>query len=186
MEDPSRSFAGEGAVDREVAVAGGEGAGPANVVEFYESGQPALTLAQMRQHIVQVRGLLRGEAVEIDGGMAQFLASEGWLPELPITTPLLLASQGPRGRQLAHEIADVLRVGSDARADGKLARRDSELFPGPAIAPQPGDRNGPGGGSLLGGYGAAPETLRQRGQAGEAGRAEQDGSSPRITRGRVA
>ena len=74
----------------------------------YAMGQPALTLAQMRRHILQVRGLLRGETVEIDGGMAQFLASEGWLPKLPITTPLLLASQGPRGRQLAHEIADGL------------------------------------------------------------------------------
>jgi 5,10-methylenetetrahydromethanopterin reductase len=62
----------------------------------------------MRRHILQVRSLLHGEAVEIDGGMAQFLASEGWLPERPMTVPLLLASQGPRGRQLAHEVADGL------------------------------------------------------------------------------
>lgn len=74
----------------------------------YALGKPALTLAQMRQHIQQVRGLLRGETVEIDGGMAQIIASEGWLPERPITVPLLLASQGPRGRQLAREIADGL------------------------------------------------------------------------------
>jgi 5,10-methylenetetrahydromethanopterin reductase len=74
----------------------------------FAMGQPALSLAHMRRHMLQVRGLLRGEAVEIDGGMAQILASEGWLPERPITVPLLLASQGPRGRQLAHEIADGL------------------------------------------------------------------------------
>ncbi len=71
-------------------------------------GKPPLTLAHMRRHMQQVRGLLRGEAVEVDGGMAQLLASEGWLPEYPITVPLLLASQGPKGRQLAQEVADGL------------------------------------------------------------------------------
>jgi 5,10-methylenetetrahydromethanopterin reductase len=55
-------------------------------------GQPALPLAHMRRHMLQVRGLLRGEAVEIDGGMVQILASEGWLPDRPMTVPLLLAS----------------------------------------------------------------------------------------------
>ncbi len=74
----------------------------------YAMGQPALTLANMREHILQVHGLLRGEAVEIDGGMAQLLASEGWLPDRPIKVPLLMASQGPKGRQLASEIADGL------------------------------------------------------------------------------
>jgi 5,10-methylenetetrahydromethanopterin reductase len=74
----------------------------------YAMGQPPLTLARMRQYILQVRGLLRGEAVEIDGGMAQMMASEGWLPDRPIEVPLLLASQGPKGRQLASEIADGL------------------------------------------------------------------------------
>ncbi|MFT5510472.1 MAG: 5,10-methylenetetrahydromethanopterin reductase, partial [Hyphomicrobiaceae bacterium] len=34
-------------------------------------GKPPLTLADMRRHMEQVRGLLRGDAVDIDGGMAQ-------------------------------------------------------------------------------------------------------------------
>lgn len=71
-------------------------------------GQAPLSLASMRQYLQQVRALLRGEAVAIEGGMGQFLASEGWLPPFPIAVPLLLASQGPRGRQLAQEIADGL------------------------------------------------------------------------------
>jgi 5,10-methylenetetrahydromethanopterin reductase len=71
-------------------------------------GKPPLTLAYMKRHITRVRGLLRGEAVDIDGGLGQILASEGWLPDRPIDTPLLLAAQGPKGRQLAHEIADGL------------------------------------------------------------------------------
>jgi 5,10-methylenetetrahydromethanopterin reductase len=46
--------------------------------------------------------------VDIDGGMAQILASGDWLPRRPINTPLLLASQGPKGRKLPHEVADGL------------------------------------------------------------------------------
>jgi len=71
-------------------------------------GQPPLKLSYMRRYMEQVRALLRGDAVEVDGGMAQILASEGWLPARPVEVPLLLASQGPRGRQLAREIADGL------------------------------------------------------------------------------
>jgi 5,10-methylenetetrahydromethanopterin reductase len=71
-------------------------------------GKPPLKLSAMREHITQVRGLLRGEPVDIDGGAAQLLASPGWLPARPIDTPLLLASQGPKGRTLAREIADGL------------------------------------------------------------------------------
>jgi len=71
-------------------------------------GLPPLSLEYMRRHLRQVRGLLRGDAVEIDGGMAQLLASEGWLPARPIAVPLLLAAQGPKGRELAREVADGL------------------------------------------------------------------------------
>ena len=78
-------------------------------------GKPPLKLADMRQHMEQVRSLLRGEAVDIDGGMAQLLASEGFLPDRPINVPLLFAAQGPKGRQLAHDIADgLIAMGSAA------------------------------------------------------------------------
>src|SRR5262249_17331504 len=43
--------------------------------------QEALTLASMRTHIVQVKALLRGGVADIDGGLAQILASDGWLPD---------------------------------------------------------------------------------------------------------
>ena len=63
----------------------------------------------MRRHLLHVRALLRGEAVDIEGGMAQLLASSGLLPDRPIRTPLLLAAQGPKGRAVAKEIADDVR-----------------------------------------------------------------------------
>ena len=71
-------------------------------------GQRPLSLAYMRRYMLQVRALLRGEAVEVDGAMVQILATEGWLPARPIDVPLLLAAQGPKGRALAREISDGL------------------------------------------------------------------------------
>jgi 5,10-methylenetetrahydromethanopterin reductase len=71
-------------------------------------GKKPLTLASMRTHITQVKALLRGEVVDINGGLAQILASEGWLPDRPITVPIYMAGQGPRARALAKEVADGL------------------------------------------------------------------------------
>jgi Luciferase-like monooxygenase len=84
-------------------------------------GQKPLSWEAMRRHLLQVRALLRGEAVDIDGGMAQLLASSGLLPDRPIRTPLLLAAQGPKGRAVAKEIAD-----------GLVALRDPGLAPASA------------------------------------------------------
>jgi 5,10-methylenetetrahydromethanopterin reductase len=78
-------------------------------------GKPPLTLAYMRRYITQIRGLLAGDVVDIDGGLAQISASHGWLPDRPIKVPLLLASQGPKGRELAHEVADgLISIGAPA------------------------------------------------------------------------
>jgi 5,10-methylenetetrahydromethanopterin reductase len=71
-------------------------------------GQPPLPLSRMRRYISQVRGLLNGEPVAVDGAFTQLLAPDGCLPPRPINVPLLLAAQGPKGRALAHEIADGL------------------------------------------------------------------------------
>src|SRR6516164_11103416 len=64
-------------------------------------GKKPLTLASMRTHIVQVKALLRGDIADIDGGLAQFLASNGWLPDRPINVPIYMAGQGPKARALA-------------------------------------------------------------------------------------
>ncbi len=71
-------------------------------------GQKALSLAAMRTHITQVKALLRGEPVEIDGGLAQIIASDGQLPARPIEVPIYMAGQGPKARALAAEITDGL------------------------------------------------------------------------------
>src|SRR5690242_10050743 len=71
-------------------------------------GKKPLSLASMRTHITQVKALLRGDVADIDGGLAQILASDGWLPDRPITVPVYMAGQGPKARALAKEIADGL------------------------------------------------------------------------------
>lgn len=71
-------------------------------------GKKALSLASMRTHITQVQALLRGDVVDIDGGLAQILASDGQLPDRPIRVPIYMAGQGPKARALAKEITDGL------------------------------------------------------------------------------
>src|SRR5438067_8423981 len=44
-------------------------------------GKKPLSLASMCTHIAQVTALLRGDIADIDGGLAQILASDGWLPD---------------------------------------------------------------------------------------------------------
>src|SRR5206468_3308909 len=50
-------------------------------------GQKALTWAYTRRYIEQVRALLRGEKVEVDGRIVQMLHAEGYAPPRPINTP---------------------------------------------------------------------------------------------------
>src|SRR5205807_10492730 len=51
---------------------------------------------------------LRGDVADIDGGLAQILASDGWLPDRPINVPVYMARQGPKTCALAKEITDGL------------------------------------------------------------------------------
>lgn len=71
-------------------------------------GKRPLSLASMRTHITQVRALLRGDVVDIDGGLAQIIASGRQLPDRPINVPIYMAGQGPKARALAKEITDGL------------------------------------------------------------------------------
>src|SRR5271155_4000926 len=71
-------------------------------------GEKPLSLASMRTHIAQVKALLRCDIADIDGGLAQILASDGWLPDRPINVPVYMAGQGPKTRALAKEITDGL------------------------------------------------------------------------------
>src|SRR5205085_2613467 len=57
-------------------------------------GQRALTWAYTRRYIEQLRALLRGDAVEVDGALVQMLHGDGLAPKRPIATPIVVAANG--------------------------------------------------------------------------------------------
>lgn len=74
-------------------------------------GQPALTWAEMTAFLTQVRGLLAGEDVVIDGAVTRMMHSPGCAPPRPIAVPFLVAANGPRGIAVAREHGDGLIFG---------------------------------------------------------------------------
>ncbi len=79
-------------------------------------GQRPLSWAFMRRFIAQLRGLLNGEEVEIDGAVTQMIHPPGFAPERPIDVPLLVAANGPKGIQIARDCADGLIYGGPDEA----------------------------------------------------------------------
>jgi len=69
-------------------------------------GQKALRWATVETYVRQLRALLRGETVEIDGKAVRMIHPKGYAPERPLHVPLLLAANGPKGLAAARELAD--------------------------------------------------------------------------------
>src|ERR1700689_2441315 len=69
-------------------------------------GKDALSLRETGDYLRQLRGLLRGEVVEVDGENVQMCQLPGYAPPRPIDVPILLSALGPKGQKLVHEVAD--------------------------------------------------------------------------------
>jgi hypothetical protein len=65
-----------------------------------------LPWADAKRYVQPLRGLLRGDTVEVDGALCRLLPSAGYMPPFPIEVPIVLAAQGPLGRQVAQDVAD--------------------------------------------------------------------------------
>jgi 5,10-methylenetetrahydromethanopterin reductase len=72
----------------------------------FAMGQKAMRWEDMRTFFVQLRALLNGETVEIEGGACQMIHSPGFAPRRPIKVPLLAAVSGPKGFEVARAVAD--------------------------------------------------------------------------------
>jgi len=72
-----------------------------------------LSLATTRRYFEQLRGLLRGDVVEIDGEQCQMIHWPGLAPARPIAVPLLWSAFGPKSLAVAQEIADGVMTVSD-------------------------------------------------------------------------
>lgn len=79
-------------------------------------GRPALSWASMARFLGEVRGLLAGEDVVIDGAVTRMLHPPGFAPARPIRVPFLVAANGPKGIAVAREFADGLIFGGPPEA----------------------------------------------------------------------
>jgi 5,10-methylenetetrahydromethanopterin reductase len=76
-------------------------------------GQQPLPWAVVEEYLRQLRALLRGEQVEVDGSVVRMIPPDGFLPARPVDVPILVAANGPRGLQVAKELGDgVMTIGS--------------------------------------------------------------------------
>jgi 5,10-methylenetetrahydromethanopterin reductase len=75
-------------------------------------GQRPLAWSAVEQYVGALRGLLDGDAVEVDGALVQLRHPAGWIPDRPIATPVLVAANGPKGIDVAHRVgAGVMAMG---------------------------------------------------------------------------
>jgi 5,10-methylenetetrahydromethanopterin reductase len=88
-------------------------------------GKRSVRWADLATYFRQVRSLLNGETVEIDGAPCQMIHSPGFAPPRPINVTLGLAPVGPKGFQVAQELADSVILaappGPDQRQWGNIA-----------------------------------------------------------------
>jgi 5,10-methylenetetrahydromethanopterin reductase len=76
-------------------------------------GQKPLTWAWTRRYIEQLRALLRGEKVEVEGSIVQMLHGSGFSPAFPVPTPIVIAANGPKGMAVARDLGDgVMTIGA--------------------------------------------------------------------------
>jgi 5,10-methylenetetrahydromethanopterin reductase len=69
-------------------------------------GQRPMPWRRVEVWLRQLRALLRGETVEVDGARLRMLHPEGFAPPRPLATPILVAANGPRGLAVARELGD--------------------------------------------------------------------------------
>ena len=72
----------------------------------FAMGQRPNKWAFVASYAQQLRALLAGETVEVDGAMTRMLHGDGQAPSRPIELPLLLGTAGPLGESYARKIAD--------------------------------------------------------------------------------
>jgi len=83
--------------------------------------KPALSWATTQRYLEQLRGLLRGEVVEIDGERCQMIHHPDWASARPVETPLLVSALGPKGKGLVKEMTDAGTI------DGYIGMADVEV-----------------------------------------------------------
>jgi 5,10-methylenetetrahydromethanopterin reductase len=79
-------------------------------------GKRPLPWRHVETFLRELRALLRGETVEIDGQAVRMLHPEGFAPPRPLATPILVAANGPRGCAVARALGDGVMSVTDPLA----------------------------------------------------------------------
>jgi len=69
-------------------------------------GQKPLPWKFVEEYVSQLRALLRGEEVQVEGRTCKLIHPEGLLAKRPIATPLVIAANGPKGARVAAKLGD--------------------------------------------------------------------------------
>ena len=69
-------------------------------------GQRPNTWTVVAGYIRQLKALLAGELVEVDGALTQMLHGPGQAPPRPIRVPIVVGTGGPKGEAIARELGD--------------------------------------------------------------------------------
>jgi 5,10-methylenetetrahydromethanopterin reductase len=83
--------------------------------------KPALSWATTRRYLEQLRGLLRGEVVDVDGERCQMIHHPDLATGRPIATPLLVSALGPKGKGIVEELCAAGTI------DGYIGMADVEV-----------------------------------------------------------
>jgi 5,10-methylenetetrahydromethanopterin reductase len=86
-------------------------------------GQRPHSWKTVREYVLALRSLLRGEQVEWEGAVMQMLHPDGFAAPRPVNVPIVLGISGPRGLAVAAEVADGI-IGSSANQPGATGRFD--------------------------------------------------------------
>ena len=78
-------------------------------------GQRPHSWKAVREYVLTLRALLRGEQVEWEGAVMQMLHPPGFAAPRPVNVPVVLGISGPRGLATAAEVADGI-IGSSANS----------------------------------------------------------------------
>jgi len=104
-------------------------------------GKKALSLAALERYVRQLRALLAGEEVEVDGAVCRLLHPAGISAPLPLCTPIWLAANGAKGLALSQQVGDGVICAGVVPAGAKDAAllamgtvlRDGETLASPAV-----------------------------------------------------
>ena len=104
-------------------------------------GKKALPLRTLESYVRQLRALLAGDEVEVDGAPCRLLHPKGITAPLPLRTPLWIAASGAKGLELAQRLGDGMICAGVVPAGAKdaallamgTALREGETLASPAV-----------------------------------------------------